>query len=203
VAALVLGLLVASSKSAFETAEEAITQRGAKIVFLDRILSDYGPETKDAREQLRRTVVSSIEMIWPDSKSGKSDLGDYERMDGMEMTERTVLKLTPASDAQRQLFTTALQILTDLRQSRWILIERSTHALPIPFLVVLLFWLTVLHVSFGLFAPRNGTVITLLFISALSVSGAIFIVLDMSHPLQGVFKVSSEPMRKALEELSR
>jgi hypothetical protein len=60
-----------------------------------------------------------------------------------------------------------------------------------------------LHVSFGLFAPRNATVITVLFISALSVSGAIFIVLDMTHPLQGVIKVSSEPMRKALEHLGQ
>jgi hypothetical protein len=75
--------------------------------------------------------------------------------------------------------------------------------IPIPFLIVLLFWLTMLHVRFGLFAPRNATVITVLFISALSVSGAIFIVLDMTHPLQGVIKVSSEPMRKALEHLGQ
>ena len=97
----------------------------------------------------------------------------------------------------------AQQILTDLRQSRWVLIARAEHVIPIPFLVVLLFWLTMLHISFGLFAPLNGTVITVLFISALSVSGAIFIVLDMTHPLQGVITVSSAPMRKALEQLAQ
>jgi hypothetical protein len=203
VSALVLGLLVASAKTTFDTTEEEITQRAAKIIFLDRLLADYGPETKATREQLRRTVAASIEIMWPNEKNGASGLSDYERMNGMQVTQMTLLKVTPTTDAQRQLYATAQQIITDLRQSRWVLIQWAHHVVPLPFLVVLLFWLTMLHVSFGLFAPRNGTVITVLFISALSVSGAIFIVLDMTHPLQGVIKVSSEPMRKALEHLGQ
>jgi hypothetical protein len=203
VSALVLGLLVASAKSTFDATEETITQRAAKIILLDHLLSDYGPETKATREQLRRTVAASIEMIWLDEKTGASDLTAYERMSGMQVTQMTLLKVTPTTDAQRQLFATAQKILTDLRQSRWLIILRAQHVIPIPFLVVLLFWLTMLHASFGLLAPRNATVITALFVSALSVSGAIFIVLDMAHPLQGVIKVSSEPMRKALELLGQ
>ena len=113
----------------------------------------------------------------------------------------TLLQITPTTDAQRRLYDIAQKLLTELRESRWVLIERGQNVIPIPFLVVLLFWLTVLHVSFGLFAPRNGTVITVLLISALSVSGAIFIVLDMGRPLQGVITVSSRPLRKALEHL--
>jgi hypothetical protein len=202
VSALVLGLLVASAKSTFDATEEEITQRAAKIIFLDRLLADYGLETKDTREQLRRTVAATIEMLWPEKNTGIG-LTEYERMNGMQITQMTLLKVTPTTDAQRRLYDTAQQILTDLRQSRWLLIQRSQHVIPLPFLVVLLFWLTMLHISFGLFAPRNPTVITVLFISALSVSAAIFIVLDMSHPLQGVITVSSEPMRQALEHLGQ
>jgi len=88
-------------------------------------------------------------------------------------------------------------------QARWLLIEQAQSALPLTFLVVLLFWLTMLHLSFGLFAPRNATVITVLLISALSVSGAIFIILEMNRPLEGMIKVSSAPMRKALEHLGQ
>ena len=199
VSALVLGLLVASAKSKFDTTEEEITERGAKLLFLDRLLANYGPETKATREQLRTTVASSIEMLWPATLSGS--MTDYERMNGMETTQMTLLQITPTTDAQRRLYDMAQKLLTELRQSRWVLIERGQNVIPIPFLVVLLFWLTVLHVSFGLFAPRNGTVITVLLISALSVSGAIFIVLDMGRPLQGVITVSSRPLRKALEHL--
>jgi hypothetical protein len=201
VSALVLGLLVASAKDSFDTTEEEITQRGAKILFLDRLLGDYGPETKETREQLRRTVAASIDILWPKEKRGATGATDYDQMNGMEITQMTLLKLTPQTDAQRQLYGTAQQLLTELRQSRWVLIERGQRVIPTLFLVILLFWLTVLHVSFGLFAPRNGTVITVLLISALSVSGAIFIVLDMSRPLQGVITISSAPMRKALEHI--
>ena len=203
VSALVLGLLVASAKSTFDTTEAEIAQRSAKIILLDRILADYGPETKETREQLRNTVAAMIEMIWPKEKSGASGLTGYEQTNGMEVVQMTLLKVTPTTAAQRQLFATAQQIITDLRGSRWLLIEQMQHVIPVPFLVVLLFWLTMLHVSFGLFAPRNGTVITVLLISAVSVSGAIFIILDMTHPLQGMIKVSSTPMRNALKHLGQ
>jgi hypothetical protein len=203
VSALVLGLLVASAKNAFDTTEAEMTQCGAKIIVLDRLLADYGPETKAAREQLRRTVTAQIEDLWPEEKKEVSGLTAFERMNGMAVVQMTLLKITPATDAQRQLFATAQQIISDLRQSRWLLIEQTQNVIPIPFLVVLLFWLTMLHITFGLLAPRNATVITVLLISALSVSGAIFIILDMTHPLQGMIKVSSAPMRNALEQLGK
>jgi hypothetical protein len=203
VSALVLGLLVASAKNTFDTTEAEMTQCGAKIIVLDRILADYGAETKATREQLRNTVAATIEMIWPEKKNEASGLTAYERANGMAVVQMTLFKVTPTTDAQRQLLATAQQIISDLRESRWLLIEQTQNAIPIPFLVVLLFWLTMLHISFGLFAPRNGTVITVLLISALSVSGAIFIILDMTHPLQGMIKVSSAPMRKALEHLGQ
>jgi hypothetical protein len=200
VSALVLGLLVASAKTTFDATEEDITQRAAKIIFLDRLLADYGSETK-ATASSCRTVAASIEMMWR-TKNRRIGTNRLRADEWDAITQMTLLKVTPTTEPNASMHT-AQQILTDLRQSRWILIQRAQHVVPLPFLVVLLFWLTVLHISFGLFAPRNATVITVLFISALSVSGAIFIVLDMTHPLQGVIRVSSEPMRKALEHLGR
>ena len=202
-AALVLGLLVASAKNSFDTMNAAITQGGAKVILLDRVLATYGPETKDVREQLRRAVAAGIEMFWPEEKAAGSGLAGFERANAMEMIQANLRELTPATDAQRQLLSQAEQISSDMLQARWLLIEQAQSALPLPFLVVLLFWLTMLHMSFGLFAARNATVITVLLVSALSVSGAIFIILEMSHPLQGTIKVSSAPMRKALEHLGQ
>jgi len=201
--ALVLGLLVGSAKNTFDTAEAEMTQGGAKIILLDRLLADYGPETKAAREQLRRTVATQIEDLWPEEKTGASGLAAFERTGGLEAVQMTLLKVMPTTDAQRQLFAAAQQICGDLRQTRWLLVEQSQSPIPIPFLVVLLFWLTVLHVSFGMLAPRNATVVAVLLICALSVSGAIFMILEMSHPLDGMIKVSSAPMRKALEHLGQ
>jgi hypothetical protein len=201
--ALVLGLLVSSAKNSYDTMNAAITQNSAKIILLDRVLATYGPETKDAREQLRRAVVAGIEMFWPEEKNGGSGMTGFERANAMEVIQAKLRELTPATDTQRQLLAQAQQTTGDMLQARWLAIVQAQTTLPVSFLVVLLFWLTVLHLSFGLFAPRNATVITVLLISALSVSGAIFIILEMNHPLQGTIKVSSAPMRKALEHLGQ
>ena len=130
-------------------------------------------------------------------------MASLERTNRIEMLQTKLRALSPATDAQRQSLAQAQQISADLAQSRWLVITEAQSAPPMVFLVVLLFWLTMLHISFGLFAARNATVITCLFISALSVSGAIFIILEMSHPVQGTIKVSSAPMRKALEHLGQ
>ena len=202
-AALVLGLLVGSAKNSFDALNTEITQSSTKVILLDRALAAYGPETKDAREQLRRGVITLIDTFWPEEKTETSGFATFERTNKIETLQAKLRELTPATEAQRQVLSQAQQISSDLVQSRWLVIEQAQSALPVPFLVVLLFWLSMLHLSFGLFAARNATVITVLLISALSVSGAIFIILEMNHPLQGMIKVSSAPLRKAVEHLGQ
>ncbi len=201
--ALILGLLVSSAKGTFDTVGSEITLAASKIVLLDRVLANYGPATKDVRELLHRNTAAGIEMVWPEQKTAVSGMTAFERANGMELVQAKLRELTPTTDAQRQLLAQAQQLAGDLLQFRWLLIEQTQNALPKPFLVMVVFWLTMLHLSFGLFAPRNATVITVLFICALSVSGAIFLILEMNHPLSGFIKVSSAPMLKALEHLGQ
>jgi hypothetical protein len=202
-AALVLGLLISSAKNSFDAVDTAITQSGAKIILLDRALANYGPETKDVREQLRNTVVAGLEMFWPGEKAEGAGLAGFERTTAMEDLQTKIRKLTPATDVQHELRSQAEKLSGDMLETRWLLIAQAQRPIPMTFLVVLLFWLTMLHISFGLLAPRNGTVIAVLLISALSVSGALFLILEMSHPMDGMLKVSSAPLRKALEHLGR
>lgn len=202
-AALVLGLLISSAKSSFDAVDTAITQSGAKIILLDRALANYGPETKSIREHLRSTVVAGIEMFWPGEKAEGAGLAGFERANAMEVLQAKIRELEPATDAQRQLRSQADQLSGDMLEARWLLIAQSQRALPMAFIVVLLFWLTMLHIGFGLLATRNATVITVLLISALSVSGAILIILEMNNPLSGMIKVSNAPLHKALELLGQ
>ena len=203
VTALVLGLLVGSAKSSFDVVQAGITQSSAKIILLDRALAEYGPETKPAREQLRRSVAAGIETIWPAVKTGVPGLTAYERANGMEVLQRQLQALTPQTDFQRQLLAQALQITGELSQTRWLLIEQEQSALPTMLLVVLLFWLAMLHLSIGLFTERNATVIIVLLVCAVSASAAIFVILEMNRPLEGMIQVSGAPMRKALDFLGR
>ena len=96
-----------------------------------------------------------------------------------------------------------MQLGNEILLLRWTQIEQAQTSMPTAFLVILLFWLTMLYVSFGLIAPRNATVVAVLFIGALSVGTAIFLILEMNEPLGGSIKISSGPMLKALEHLGQ
>jgi len=201
--ALVLGLLVSSAKSSFDAMNAGIAQAGAKVILFDHILADYGPETKDAREQLRHTVASTIERIWPAKNTGSGGLRALESVDAAKILQGKLRELTPKNDLQKALLAQALQISNDVLQTRLLLMEGQQNTLPSPFLVLLIFWLTGLFITFGMFAPRNGTVLAVLLICAVSVSSAIFLVLEMNRPLDGFIKASNAPLRKAVELIGK
>ena len=200
--ALVLGLLVSSAKSTFDTMNNGIVQGSAKIILLDRALARYGPETKAAREQLKRSIAAAIEMVWPMEKTGVPALTAFERANGMELVQDKLNELTPQNDTQRHALSRAQQIVGDLGQTRWLLIEQEQNQLPFPLLLILVFWLALLFVSFGLFSPPNVTALTVLFVGACAVSAAIFLVLELNRPLEGFIKISNAPLRNALQHLN-
>lgn len=202
-AAMVLGLLVSSAKSNFDGTNRAITESGAKAILLDRVLLSYGPEAKPLRGDLRRGVASILKLLWPEEPLQDTALENFENRRGSEMLLDGIRALNPQTDAQRTLQAQALQLGNDLLLIRWLQIEQSQNTLPTPFLVVLLSWMTLLFMSFGLLAPRNATVITVMFIGALALATALFLILEMNRPMTGSMKVSSGPFRKALEHLGR
>jgi hypothetical protein len=202
-AALVLGLLVSSAKSSFDATNAAVTHSGARCILLDRVLAHYGTEAAGIRRDLRGAVVAGIAMLWPEEHPRASGLEALERASAMEAMLEKIRTLEPRSDTQRALQAQALQIGNEILLNRWLQIERAQTSPPEIFLRILLFWLTMLYVSFGLIAPRNATVVVVLFVGALSLATAVFLILEMNHPLSGIIKISSGPMRKALEHLGQ
>jgi len=198
-AALVLGLLVASAKGSYDAQSAELTQLSANIALLDRVLAMYGPETKEARAVLRVAVTRGLDQIWPKAgtpQAAPSAAGGeilYEKMQG----------LSPANDTQRSLQSQATSIAVDIGKTRWLMYEQAKGSVSLPLLVVLVLWLSVIFVSFGLFAPLNATVVTSLFVSALSVSAAIFLILEMYTPYKGVVQISDAPLRAVLANLGQ
>jgi len=199
--ALVLGLLVASAKSAFDTRSNQLVQASADIILLDRALARYGPETKEARSLLQRSTASTLERFWP--AEGAKPIAIDPGASPVEALYDKIQELSPQSEAQRSVQSQALTQTLDLGQRRLLLFEGLGSSIPVPFLVVLVFWLCIIFASFGLFAPRNGTVITVLCVCALSVSGAIFLILELDRSFEGLLQVSGAPLRAALAQLGR
>jgi hypothetical protein len=201
--ALVLSLLISSSKASFDATSTTIMQAGAKMLMMDRVLANYGPESKEVRDLLGRFLRSSVAKVWPEDikKIPAADLsGKFVDVEKIQSAVRT---LTPQSDLQRSFQTHAIQISDDLSELRWLLFEQLRGSLPSPLLFVIVFWSTILFACFGLLAPRNGTVIVVFLVCAISVAGAVFMVLEMEKPLSGIMKISSAPLINTLERLGK
>jgi hypothetical protein len=200
-AALVLGLLVASAKGSYDAQSAELTQLSANIALLDRVLANYGPETKEIRDLVRGAVVRILDQMW--SKDATRASPSAPTSSGGEILYDKIQKLSPKNDAQRALQSQALNIAMDAGKTRWLMYAQEATSVSMPLLVVLVLWLTVIFISFGLFAPFNATVVASLFISALSVSGAIFLILEMYTPYAGLVEISSAPLRAALAHLGQ
>lgn len=197
-AAMVLGLLVASAKSSYDTKVEEIQQAAAKLVLLDRNLRDIGPEADPTRADLRQLLSERIIPLWDRGMLdlARPDTGSPGQV-AMDQLIRTLRALAPTTDAQRLARARALELASDLAQTRSLLIEQTGRTIPIPFLVVLVFWLSAIAASLSLFAERNGTLVAIIVICALSFASAIFLILEMDQPYSGVIRISDAPLRTA------
>jgi hypothetical protein len=202
-AALVLGLLIASAKSAYDAQKNGLDQISANLVLLDSVLAQYGPEAQEARDALRQTATLALERLWPQDAAQTATAAPGTMARGRSLYGK-IQEFSPQNDMQRRLQSEALRIAGELGQARWLLVAQGeSGSIPMPFLVILVFWLAVLFVSFGLFAPPNATVIATLFLCAQSVSGAIFLILELAQPFEGLIQISSAPLRNAFAVLGQ
>jgi hypothetical protein len=199
--ALVLGLLVASAKGFYDAQTTEITQISANIIFLDRALARYGPETKEAHEALRNSAQKILDQAWATNGAGASRL-DPASTSGSVLYDK-IQALTATDDSQRLIKSQALSMVQNIGQTQMLMYEQSTLSVSTPLLIIMIFWLTVAFVIWGLLAPPNATVIATMLVAALSASGAILLILEMYSPYDGFIRVSDAPIRAALAHLNQ
>ncbi len=201
--ALVLGLLVASAKSSFDGHKSGVQQLATDAIVLDRELANYGPGSQPAREKLRATIETLLISLW--SEQGYHAAG----LDAPDLSARSlelgaaIRALPETTDNQKAMKAQAVSTALDMLKIRWSLGQQTGSSIPEPFLVVLVFWLTVLFASFGLFAPRNATLLAGLFVCSLSVAGALFLIVEMDQPFAGLIRVPSTPLDIILPKLGK
>jgi len=200
--ALVLGLVTASAKNSFDSVDSAVKHTAIDLLTLDRLLARYGPETTPTRAALKSAIGRKIELLWPQDGSNPAQADPSVSGAVLEGLVDSIRALTPRDDAQRHLQSRALDLGESLLATRWLAVADQSTSIPFAFLVVLLSWLLIIFASFGLFAPRNATVVVVLVLCALSVAGAVFLVLEMDRPLEGLIRVSPEPLRQAFAKLN-
>jgi hypothetical protein len=203
VAALVLGLLISSAHRSYEAQQAEVQQIAVHLFQLDRALERLGPDAGDARNLLRSIVKAEVDRASETGGIQRSIESPLEAQRAATVMFERITALKPADEAQRFVQARALQLLGSLGDTRLLLSEQARTAISWPFLVVLVFWLAMLFVGFGLFARRNATLVAALLLGAMSVAGAIFLILEMNRPYTGLMQISIEPIRYVLGRLGQ
>ena len=203
ITALVLGLQISSSHSVYEAQEAELEQLSVHLYQVDRILGHFGPDALETRELLRQIVTADIERTWAGNGAGATRFALLSMQKETETLFDGISNLVPKTDLERFGQSRALQLLGTIGETRRLMVEQAQNAVSMPFLIVLVSWLTILFFSFGLFGRFNATVVSALFVGAASVAGAVFLILAMSQPYGGWMRISDAPLRDALTQISR
>jgi hypothetical protein len=202
ITALVLGLLVATAKGKFDTTNQTTEAFAGKLMLINRQLVKFGPEANDTRELLRKYTIARIAATWPGEAGAKPGPDKPPPWKLLESLQQSLSGLTPKTEAQRSDAAAASEAAADLEKTTWLETAQAASHVQQPFVVILIAWLFVLFVSFGLFAPRNVLVVVALFVGALAIAGAVLLIVDMDSPYEGMLVVSPEPMQQALAQMS-
>lgn len=201
-AALVIGLLLYSAKGSYEDQRAALEDIAVSLALLDATLDQYGPESNVARGTIRDVAALMIDRLWPDDVGTPSSLGSAEMTEAGHRIYDELLDLEPKDDAQQLLKLQSLQLGITLTRDRLMLIaQHGTRDIPPLFIVVLTAWLCVLFTSFGLFGKPNVTVIGSLLLSGMAVSGAMFLILELDRPFQGLIEIPAEALKQVYANL--
>jgi hypothetical protein len=201
-AALVLGLLVASAKSTYSARESEINQITAYVILLDNLLAEYGEGAQAARASLRQAIPPMVDQIWREAQSVPMQSAPFKATAEGEAFYQQVQELQPGNDIQRGLKPRIIEVALDLVEARLLLFSHLGSSIPVPFLAVLLLWMTILFAGFSLMAPPNAITLASLVVCALSVSAAIFLILGLDQPFSGLMAIQSESLLNALPPLS-
>jgi len=199
---LVLALMLSSANSTYSVNAGIVKKLGSDLINLDHMLRIYGPEADKARSILRAYAAKKSDELFgaPEAPS----TANRETADLLDGLLDAILTLSPTDRRQNTLVSQALTSTANIYAERWLLWESPGTTVPLPFLFVLIFWLSLIFFSFGLFAPVNVTVVASFFLSALAVAGSILMILELGDPMHHtLIRVSGEPLRRALLEIGR
>lgn len=198
--ALLLGLLIATAKGSYDAQRSQVIQMAGRVGYLDRVLTLYGGETAEIRPLLRASTEGLIQKLWSDRSAQGTPV---DTVIAAQALYSSIHKLAPQTDEQRALKAQALDTITDTAKTRWLLVAQADTSIPTPLLIMVVVWLAIIFLSFGLFAPTNKTVVVTMIIVSLLVSSALFLILELDRPFDGVIQVSSAPLGNALGNLGR
>ena len=201
IATLTLSLILAWATTSFNERQNEIENSASKIIGLDSTLGKLGKKADESREILHGIVTKGISRIDAIAESG---FGAEQNRKGIGVNKLQLKILDLTSDNQREewLKSSALGLSKELTQFKWLQFSGTNGSIQSPVLIIMIIWLSIIFMSYGLVSPFNITGIATLCVVAAVTSSVIFVILDLDAAGGGIIQsISSEPLKAALKQI--
>ncbi len=199
--ALVLGTLIGSAYSFYSTQKSEMNTFAARALQLDLALAEFGPETANARAMMKHTLMKVRTMLWWEPGAMPPDLTVAEPLKSLRETDQDVASLDAKTPAQRQYAATAAADANAMEQTRLLISLQLASPVSWPLVVIVVSWALILFCGFGVLSRINPTTIVALGFGAFAVGSALFLILELTQPFTGVFRVPSGAFDEMLASL--
>jgi hypothetical protein len=201
--ALVLGTLIGSAYSLYSTQKSEMNTFAARALQLDLALAEFGPETAHTRAMMKDTLTKVRGMLWWEPGAKPPDLGVAEPLKALRETDEDVASLDPKTPAQRQFVANAAAAASAMEQTRLLISLQLASPVSWPLVVIVVSWAMILFCGFGVLSRINPTTVVALGFGAFAVGSALFLILELTQPFTGVFRVPSGAFDEMLASLDQ
>ena len=202
--ALVLGLLIWTAYGVFAGQNVAIQTLAAKVLQLDLALAEFGPETQVVRVEMKQMLERIRAMLWGNAGADSaSELSTAAPIEHLRMLDLYIASLDPKTPAQKQFAAAAAADAGVIEQTRVLISMQLASSISWPLVIIVVSWALILFCGFGLLSRINGTTLAALAFGAFAVGSALFMILELSHPFTGVFRVPSGAFDQMLELIAK
>ena len=214
ITAIVIGLLINSTKSFIDATQNHWAMFAGQLIRLDQSLRNYGPESESMRRQLQSFAAAGIVNFWrgdtvpagvnyPNVRRLSKEDAKQVLSDILNRVELGIIRLQPTDPLHVRLAADCFDQYKEFARARWSLLMAPQNSLPTPLLRMLVAWLTVIFVCFGIRAAANPLVMIMIALSAATLSSMMFAIMDVVDPYQGLYNISSKNMHQALDAMLR
>src|SRR6476659_3720145 len=212
ITAIVVGLLINATKSFVDATQNHWAIFAGQLIRLDQSMRNYGSESEQMRRQLQSFTAAAIVKFWraddipvgvtyPDVRKLSKDEAQQVLSDLLNRIELGIIRLKTPDPLHERLAADCFEQYKEFARARWSLLLAPQNSLPAPFLRMLVAWIMIIFLSFGLRAPANPLVMIVITLSATTLSGMMFAIIDVVDPYKGLYNISSKNMHSALEAM--
>ena len=199
--ALVLGTLIGSAYSFYSTQKSEMETLAARALQLDMVLAQYGPETQPQRAGMKQAIEASYHLFWGGGDADARQLTVSALLPGLKAMEKGLGALAPETPAQKQLIATAGGQVGLIEQTRLLMSLQLASPVSWPLLGIVVSWSLFLFCGFGLLSRINATTVTALGVGAFGVASAIFLILELTEPYTGLFRIPPAALEQTIAAL--